>query len=117
MEEEMLFYWKQGFKVFERFLKRKQEREYAEGMSEVMRLHIKNLPVKGAKSDTGWIVEAEGRCYTTWKREIETDAPPHEVMEYLQQNEDYPGWTGVEYSAYKSKEGKLYFHSTYDSGD
>lgn len=80
-------------------------------------LKIKNLPVKGAKSDTGWIVHAEGNCWTMWHRIIETDAPPHEVMEYLQNNGDHPGWTGVEYSAHNSKDGKLYFHSTWDSGD
>lgn len=116
MDAKMLHYWRQGFDAFERYLERQSEQNYKEGMEEVKH-QIKNIPIEGAKSDTGWIVESEGRCWTVWRRVIETDLPPSEIIKYLEQNDDYAGLDGVEFSAYKSSEGKLYFRSTLDSSD
>ena len=76
---------------------------------------IKNVPVQGSSEDSGWFIHATGRCWTTWHREIKTERDPAEVCKELVSAKDYPGWTGVDWSRYHSKNGTLVVWSTWDS--
>ena len=82
-----------------------------------MKHDIKNIPIEGCKKDSGWFIYNEGRCWTTWHREIETEREPEQVCKDLVSAGDHPGWTGVEWSRYHSKNGVTVLWSTWDSGD
>jgi len=82
-----------------------------------MKHDIKNIPVANASEDTGWVKHSEGRCWTMWTRTLKTDRTPKEVSAEVFENQDYPGWTGVEWFEHSSRNGVVVLHSTWDSSD
>lgn len=79
---------------------------------------IKNVKIPNVGSDTGWIVNRTGRCVTHWIRYVE--APPEakdSIIEFLIDERDFPGWSGVEYAVGLNKNGLIAFTSTWDSSD
>jgi hypothetical protein len=80
--------------------------------------HIINGKIPFVTQDSGWVVSADGRCWTTWHRtvKLEDKYSVDDLIEYLSKTQDYPGmW--LEYSKGLSKGGNTVLVSTYDSSD
>ncbi len=82
---------------------------------------VRDLPLPGVISDSGWKVRSRGSAYTEWQRTLEVSPErgisPEDYAEMMVSKGDYPGWTGVTFAKGYSKGNKYVFVSTWDSGD
>ena len=75
-----------------------------------------NQRIPDARTDKGWEIRVNLRHYMIWERKMTLDPGTNveSVIKYMKNNNDYPGYNGIQLDNKATKGDYTVFTSTYD---